>query len=59
MTMKNRWSAKRIHSTNIFINSHEQKCSSQKFMYGGLRHNFVSSHGLFLNVDRENETHAT
>ena len=22
-------------------------------MYGGLRHNFVSSHGLFLNVDRE------
>ena len=24
-------------------------------MYGGLRHNFVSSRDLFLNVDRENK----
>ena len=28
-------------------------------MYGGLRHNFVSSRDLFLNVDREKTTYAT
>lgn len=28
-------------------------------MYGGLRHNFVSSRDLFLNVDRENEKKTT
>ena len=28
-------------------------------MYGGLRHNFVSSRDLFLNVDRENDKKTT